>query len=138
MRYLLTLMVVLALATPAMSTCTIYDQELEVESDCALDTSSNAYTIQDCTRFTWTFEFDRTSKTKGSTIICAIIRGSSVYSSYNSLAYTVSQHHSFGPFKGHIDPGATTNRLIITRNAPRGLNCGWFANIKLKAYDFME
>lgn len=136
MRYLITIFVVLALVSPAMSECTTPGRELEVRSDCHLPDSSDQYSVIDCSEFTWEVEFYRNSDTtRPNVLINAFVVGSDMSEFYNSGNFRPDSTYTFGPFTGHINNGATSNQLRIARNC---LACGKFEEIKLKVYHYVE
>ncbi len=90
MRYLICILV-LALAVPAMgdsdglSLCP--SKSLAVDSDFDLPASTNWYSVNNCDRVDYTFDFVRTSRISGRTIIHLYIDGTDVERPVDSALY---------------------------------------------------
>lgn len=136
MRYLITTLIVLALASPAMSQC-IPNQQVTARSDCGLPDSSAAFAPTDCSTADWVFDFDRTSGTSWTSRpseICIIIDCLGVKACFSSSDYPPGRSYTIGPYNDQKITDTGQGYLVIYKRGP----CGNFANVDLRAYDFND
>lgn len=137
MKYLLTLLVVLAFAAAvAYAACTTPDQrcpERGSVDDIDLPCESDTFQPTDCSYFDWVFNFDRTDEVEKETTINIKITCSPVDKNYRSSEWTHSESHSDGVDKQGVTNTSFGRQLIISN--PGG-ETGLFSNMVLLADNF--
>lgn len=136
MRYLLTVILVLALASPAMSEC-IPDQQVQAADDfLALPATSAEFTPTDCSTVDWRFDFCTTGEENGTVIRieidCLTTANQDVYEqTYRGL----KNPHTIGPYNDWNLTSTLKGHLYITKVSGPG---GDFEMMDLRAYDFKD
>ena len=138
MRYIIITitLVVLAMASPAMSVCPA-NQQVTARSDCDLPVSSPAFSPTDCKTADWVFYFDRTYTygIRDRSKICIIIDCLDIYYCYRSSEYRPGQSYIIGPYNDQRITDTGPGHLHIYGV---GWSCGSFANMDLRVYDFQD
>ncbi len=137
MKYLLTLLVVLAFAASAYAACITPDQQIDRVNDTDLVPDPvcqvSSYSVGTCTYMDWSFDLIRTSKATGQTIVHGKIYGQGIDEAVDSSVETTQGAVSKGA--NNVSISGASHQLCIEIDATYNTTGHW-TDMDLQAFNY--